>query len=898
MNSITIFNAKKSTRKFAWSPYDDKTFIFETYHLNHFDNQKMFNILVHEWILNIPLTKLEKPIRTYRRKKNLDQYYPEYINYFVLDLDKVSSKDHQEKILEYFSIYKCIIGESKSYNGIDNFNMKGILYIEPIKLENAKQAISNLNFDLKEWCEVDEAVARKASLNAPIGKNKVLLDRDKILFQCKFDKKINKIENGYIELEKRKKTKIDIDNITGNTIEEFCLNVFKEMLFEPIDSHDNGSITFKHPTEQKSIGGYFWFNSSPYTMHHNNSTKTINIYDAVRKSTVGRELLKEDINYDDAFLHFNTATELIKVHEKYLKVKGKEESIQRFLENPDGLYSIKSPMGTAKSTIIEYIIQEAHELDMRVLIITNRISVAHDFGKKYDMKVYNKDIYNFNDSMIVQFDSLWKYNLHNFDLVIMDEFISLMSHSRNNLGNSSLNIAKFFAAFRKKLVIADAFLTGYENFLLQNKTSNVFQLYNTYRDKTVLYSYVDKNYYYQSLLLHAKKHKITISGTSLKFLHSTKLLLEKHGLKVVLLTASTPDSTKELIYKLFEKNTHDKWDVFMYSPSLTVGVSNLNEVPYHFHFDTSMSTDVISSIQMIKRTRKAREIHMFITERINYVKTNYNDVRDEYIHNIGKNIDQNFLFDVDNYGESKLSYIGINAIKIDTFKNILEFNHKEAMLWMMKYHFFSKPREVTEKFQGNILVTYSNQIKKNKTELIEEHINDYLSLNEIEKMDILMGAKSSTVVMSTLASIEDALKPCNPIIKTRILNLGLKNSNFIERCKKFKVLKEYTDGFITDADIKTKISNAMLSDKSSIPFFVRMLKRGQEPVKDVYEHTPEDNLYKLLVECGYKKGPKKILPYKDAELMAESEKYEYLENIKTVLRIEPDIKELYEYVKD
>jgi len=83
---------------------------------------------------------------------------------------------------------------------------------------------------------------------------------------------------------------------------------------------------------------------------------------------------------------------------------------------------------------------------------------------------------------------------------------------------------------------------------------------------------------------------------------------------------------------------------------------------------------------MIKRTRKAKNIHMYITDRINYVKITYDSVRDEYMGNIGKNIDQNFLFDVDNYGTQKLSRIGKNAIKIDTFKNILEFNQKSYVM--------------------------------------------------------------------------------------------------------------------------------------------------------------------------------------------------------------------------
>ena len=64
------------------------------------------------------------------------------------------------------------------------------------------------------------------------------------------------------------------------------------------------------------------------------------------------------------------------------------------------------------------------------------------------------------------------------------------------------------------------------------------------------------------------------------------------------------------------KKDHDKFDVLLYSPTLTVGVSNLNNVKDHFHYDSSMSSDVISSLQMIKRSRKAQRIHLLIKPRV------------------------------------------------------------------------------------------------------------------------------------------------------------------------------------------------------------------------------------------------------------------------------------------
>ena len=169
----------------------------------------------------------------------------------------------------------------------------------------------------------------------------------------------------------------------------------------------------------------------------------------------------------------------MQVNEAFFKVTSEiHKKIDQFLNSSNGLFAIRSPMGTGKSNIIKHIIEECHNLDMKVLVVTNRISVAKDFAKKYNIKLYNQDKYEIGDSLICQYDSLWKYNIRFFDIVIMDEFISLLLHSRNNLNNSIIDLPKFFGCFQKKLVIADAFLTGYENFVLEHKDSNVHLLDN------------------------------------------------------------------------------------------------------------------------------------------------------------------------------------------------------------------------------------------------------------------------------------------------------------------------------------------------------------------------------------------------------------------------------------
>ena len=855
--SITIFNAKKTTSKHPWSPYDDNTFIFETYQGK--TNLEMYSVMVSHFILNIPLHKIEKPIRTFRRKVNLEQFYNECITYIILDIDKVKSEFAKQEILNYFKDFKCIIGESKGYNGFDNFNMKGILFTECIKFEDAKQAISLLAHDIVQHGELDEASIRRATYNAPILKNNIFINNeDGIKF--KFERKeaiehINEIKKEYIGEGMVIKVE-ELQDIEADTIEKLCLSVYKSMGFEATTNNVNGSISFKHPSEQKSVGGYFWFSTSPYTMHHNNTTRSVNIYDAVRKLPQGKELMKKEINYDSEFLQFNTDNSVLTVNEKYLKVDEEvHEKIYNFIHSRNGLLSIRSPMGTGKSTIIQHIIEECHDQDMKVLIITNRVSVAHDFGKKYDMKVYNKDEYNIGDSLIVQFDSLWKYDIKRFDIVIMDEFISLMMHSRSNLNNSSVNIAKFFGAFKHKLVIADAFLTGYENFLLSDKTDNLHMIDNAYRDPTDLYSYDDFNHFVDSIIVHTEKHKITVSATSLSFINSLQILLQKRGKRVVTLTADTPQSTKDLIYGLFEQDDHDKWDVLIFSPTLTVGVSNLNNIRYHFHYDSSMSSDVISSIQMVKRTRKTKEIHMFVKERTNYVKTSYNDIRDEYMGNIGRNIEQNYLFSMDDYGEPKLSEIGKKAIKIDTFKNILEFNHRESMFWMLKYHFIKEPRNIDKKGYHNILTKYQKQLRDDKTTLMQSQVQQFLELNDIEKTDLLMDGDVDKT-MKALAEIDDQIKDIDQSVKEKILHITLEDRGFIQKCKYFKVVYHYTHGIWDESDVKNLISKSVIGSKNEdLHFYNLLLKYGQKPIFEEYlpKTINKDKLLKFLLDkCGYR----------------------------------------------
>lgn len=841
---ITVFNSKETNGKNPISPYGDLTFDFNTLEVNSLSD--MFRIMSNNFILNLPISK---STRTYRRKTNLKDLYPKTFDYIILDIDKVNNSENRSSIFRYFKDYECLLGDSRSSNGVDNFNLKGILKIEPISLDNVKILVEQIADDIKEYGELDIAVTRIPSLNAPIKKFNILLEGKgkpyKFVYRPSYkSKELTEILNDKFEIPKELK----FENI--ESIEQLCLQVFQQMGFEALKS--NGScILFKHPSELKTPGGYFWFKDSPYTMHHYNEQKSINLFAEITKLPEAKELLKQNINYDDKLLNFNTSTEVVNVKTPMLEITPDIKSaITDFLSRKDGLFAIKSPMGTGKSIVIAEIIKDAQEQDMRVLVCTNRISVAEDFTHKYNLKIYNKDKYKNNDSIIVQYDSLWRYNIKNFDLVVFDEFISLLLHSRNNLNNTVSNIAKFFACFNKKLVIADAFLTGYENCMLTNKKDNLWLLYNEYRDDTDLYAYVDYNYFIQSVLSHAKTQPITISCTSLTTIFALKMLLSKYGLRVVTLTAETPKMTKDIIYKIFQQTENKEYDVLIYSPTLTVGVSNMNNIGVHFHYDSSSSCDVISSLQMIKRTRKAKEIHLYVKNKVQYLKTTYKELKDDYLQNIGKFVEHNYIFELNDYGEVRLSKLGKRAIAIDVMKNILETNHKNAFMYLLNYQFSKEPKIISQSYCTNILLPYVHAYKDDNARFKLECLEEYLSLSHIDRNCIIDFKKQE--LFDILSDIETRLVDNAP--KNEILKIALTDNNFFNKLFKYKTLIKYFNGELEKSDIQNLISQSLNTNKDDLKYWNTVLN-FESSLLDMYVPSVVKNNKKLkliLDGCGYK----------------------------------------------
>jgi len=766
---LTLFNAKeiKSDPKVAYSKTYNKKHIFANIETSTL--KEAFSSMKTNFVLSQPLN-LSEPTYMERNQDELSKYKYNKIKNIVLDLDKIHNKEDYFEVIEYFkkNNYSCILGKSRSWNGKDNFNIKGIIRVN---IENTEETIIavllKIQAELGEKCKVDRSMASIQSYQAPTNSGSVIYYKEDGV----------KITGKNIYIENIKKSygdEYELDLIYNNDVIDECIKIFSELGYFPIKNslNTNGSINFKHFSEVKTPGGFFWFSSQPLVMNHPNKDRSISIFNILKDTEVGKLWLKDKTKIEQKrqLIVNNTSKykEYTLYNERYLDFtdERKINTINNFLDDKsNSILKLKSPMGTAKSNAVSLCIEEAHKRNKKVIIISNRVSVAKDFSEKYGVMWYrDMEAWKEKESLVVQFDSLHRFDIAKYDIVILDEFISLLFHHRSNLTeNSNINIAKFMILLKtKKVMVADAFLTGFEDIFFENR--DIRMIDNNYKDNIKLIEYKHKEKFIKTIIENSKlletnsKEKISCSFTSNDIMKTVNYELKKAGVKVIMLNAETPEHTRNLIYEKFKEEYHKSYDVILYSPTLTVGVSNLNNIKKHFHYDSGMSTDVISSLQMIKRSRKAQEIHYFLEERQFYMDTDIksiNTIAEKNISTFYNNKSATLLIEMDfNTGNLRLTELAKYVNKIEAFYNITRNNHANAFKILLNCQFSNDVYINEEESSYNL-----QKVKKNIKEIeIKEKmrvIKDWSSsdfneqeieilksksteLSEVEKMNLLV----------------------------------------------------------------------------------------------------------------------------------------------------------------
>jgi len=631
-------------------------------------------------------------------------------NYIIIDLDDVKSETDRQLCLKYFrdKKLKVVLGAGRR-----PYNIKGVMQVEPVSPKEGKLILDEIQVELGDICKVDKTVMHRASYQAPINKHQVLLNQTNHLYK---EHRKPKIE-----------IKISQNLKTTDKIETICVKMLNEKGFS-FNTPTQDGYKCSHPSERKSPNGFTWSREYPFSMVHWNPDRNISVWEEVIKTPEYKEY---QLDQSDSLVASVMPVSEGTHNDRYLG--NNAEIVTDFLDNYKML-KIQSPMGSAKSTVLEEVLHQCSKRDLRVLFLTNRISLADDICHKYPgIKHYQgteleNTEYQPGDNLALQIDSFHKFSTKYFDVVILDEFtttaiklLSIEKHQRTA-------VTKFFSLQKKKLVLADAFLFPEMTkiFASEDETINII---NAHRDQVQLEIIEQKNGFVSELIEAAKEGPISFSSGSTMMLKIVQHLADLNGLTWFSIDSQTPKNQKELVYESL-RNKKAKWDILMYSPSLTVGVSNENEICTHFHFDSGLSMDVLSSIQMIKRTRKATKIKMYLSERIGYNPTDLSGIQGvlpDYSEQ-----DQ----DGDDLG---ITVVGNNLSKIIRIHNILENRHQKSFMKLLAFQFLSLESIVYNKSSSKINVHQLSKIIKAKE--LNQKINifeEYRKMNpeEIGEIDM------------------------------------------------------------------------------------------------------------------------------------------------------------------
>lgn len=752
---ITIFGTASKNEKFAKSPYGDNSFIFETIEVQ--TTYQAFQLLVNNFCLNIALD-LKGPSKSRRLKTDLEPHIIKTFDHLLFDFE-CRSEFNKNMALDYFKSTQCTIGQSRSYDGVNNFNLKGIIKTAPMSLKELKVLQAKIQKELSEYGKYTTDTLRITYYTAPLNKDNILLDNPNGSVLMPVGSNITDYYNN-----------IDLDckfNITSKETTEICKTIFKNLGFILVDINANGSIKYTKDSED-----YIWYPNNPYIMNHTESYMSVNIW-------------KEAIKYEPTFditPYIDYKADIV-VDRNFTEIESELDSIvESFLFKHNGALTLRAPMGSGKTTFIDRIIEYALEQDFKIAVITNRVTLAEDYKRKYEKFLYYKDyidaikardaedsensnnisgeeairiIQNYDSSniasnasntstitktkkpkivrskgksLICQYDSFRHFALDDYDLIILDEFMSLLMHTRSALNSKTENLIKFYTALNKKVVVADAFLSKY---IVDNMFAKPLNVVSYTKNNTELYSCNDSNTFY-TLIKNAldSNKKITISTTSIKVVDIIKEMCKKLNKKIIVFNKETDLVSKDIIYDKIRSKEALDCDVLIYTPVLTVGVNILNDVDVHFHYDSASSTDVISSLQMLGRARFAKKIIYYVMNKkynacINYdllkttvekkPKEHTDDSKDrnvEYKRGTVKNLLYHFQVPPGkDYQE--LSHIGKACLKVDVFNNMTLCDYKKSFDILLSFNFSKIPIEL-RKIGGDILKLMNIKIQDSK----------------------------------------------------------------------------------------------------------------------------------------------------------------------------------------
>jgi hypothetical protein len=304
-------------------------------------------------------------------------------------------------------------------------------------------------------------------------------------------------------------------------------------------------------------------------------------------------------------------------------------------------------------------------------------------------------------------------------------------------------------------------------------------LINEYRDDVQLEIYEQKDAFINDLVQSAKIEPCTVSSGSTGIIRIIQTRLNEMGISSVVISSETSKSMKQTIYRSFENNEPIA-QVILYSPTLTVGLSNENNVRLHWHFDSGLSMDVLSSLQMIKRTRKADRIKMYLGERIGYTPTNLFQIQSQL---------SEFQEQDEDGDDIGINPTGVYYSKIQQLKNILENRHKFSFMELLKLQFKNEPTWNHTKIKP-FVAKLAREVKKEEQKFQLEVFKEYLTLppERIAEIESTFATSKEEHLIKEFEINRSQLQL--PEFFQEIQREDIRHPGFIDKLKNFEFFKD------------------------------------------------------------------------------------------------------------
>lgn len=604
------------------------------------DLEEIRRIFLHNWVLSYDLNagNYRIPINA----ESIKLFRAKSQNFMVLDIK--CNAGNALKIADKFGKYKHLFMES-------NQGIRGIIFFKQLKPHHHRQIFNKIQSEIKEFGELNSFGLSLFGRFAPLTKN-VMISENK--------------NGSYYEISKPEAEPLQKYKLESTNFLDACLEYFtKDGFVRNLDAQEsNGYRTYVKNNEV-----YKWNEKYPWIMFHRNPLQTKNIYKLVSSLRI-RERLKQLEYAPD-----------IAVHSQSLELKDFKLACDNFMKN-GGVLAIKSYMGSSKSDALAYTIEQSKKSKKKILVITSRITLAQEFKQKFNLPLYSdfkgKTI-KFKGSIICQYDSLSRIEPKNYDMVIVDEFCSVVFHSVDNLIVDKRSVLrKFLGLLKKDVIIADAFLNTEFLRLLRRPVKT---LTNTKKDTIPLIEHTREELFEEMQDCLMQGEQISVSTNSVKAIESTiaRICSLTEKTNTVVIGPKSHDYKVQKIESLNRKKY--KEDIIIYSPALSLGVSIFNKIKNHFHFDSGLSANAIQSIQMLRRARKAATIHYYIGECTNFGPQDFEAYKQFAYDKMDSN--NSWMFDIDD----NLSDLGIYCVQVGVIKNILSANTAIAFNKLLHYNF-------------------------------------------------------------------------------------------------------------------------------------------------------------------------------------------------------------------